>query len=133
MNSDYNAKKPQTTKNKSFYQSVRHALVGLVTGFKEELNLQRDLMMAALAIILGIICRLHYIDWLFLILAIFIVLLAEFWNTVVEHFVDLLVEHQFNPTAKKIKDISAASVLLSAVLALAIGAVVFGHAVLTYL
>lgn len=132
MNSDYNAKKPQTTKNKSFIQSVRHALVGLVTGFKEEVNLRRDLLMAGLTIFLGVVCRLHYVDWLFLILAIFSVLLAEFWNTVVEHFVDLLVAHQFNPTAKKIKDISAASVLLSAGLALIIGAVIFGHAILTY-
>lgn len=129
MNLDYNGKKPQTGKNKHFWQSLRHALGGLWTAFKTEANLRRDVWFALIAIAFGIYCQLHYLDWLAIIFAIFIVFMAEFWNTVMEHLVDLLVDHQYHPLAKQIKDISAASVLISAILALLIGAIVFGNAI----
>lgn len=132
MNSDSNAKKTQTDKNRNFNQSTHHALVGIITAFKEEANLRRDFVIAVVVLGAGYFARLHYLDWLFLILAIFMVLLAEFWNTVMEHFVDLLVDRQFHPLAKKIKDISAGSVLIGACLAVIIGCVVFGHALLYY-
>ncbi|WP_208422779.1 diacylglycerol kinase family protein [Latilactobacillus fragifolii] len=129
MNLDYNGKKPQTDKNQHFRQSLCHALRGLWTAFKTEANLRRDGWFALIVIGLGVCCQLHYLDWLAIILAIFIVFMAEFWNTVMEHLVDLLVDHQYHPLAKQVKDISAASVLISAILALLIGVIVFGHAI----
>ncbi|KRM22266.1 prokaryotic diacylglycerol kinase family protein [Latilactobacillus graminis DSM 20719] len=126
---DYNGKKPQTSKNKYFWQSLRHAIAGLFAAFKTEANLRRDIWLALIVVGLGIYYQLTYLEWLAIILAIFIVLMAEFWNTVIEYLVDLLVDHQFHPLAKQIKDISAASVLISAILALLIGIIVFGHAI----
>jgi len=57
-------------------------------------------------------------------LAIAIVIIVELLNTAIELLVDLISPQQ-HPKAGTIKDLSAAAVLVSALLALAIGLFIF--------
>ncbi|SUM03462.1 Diacylglycerol kinase [Staphylococcus devriesei] len=82
------------------------------------------IIIAILTIVLGIIFNLNNIEWMFILLAIFLVLTLEAVNTAIECVVDL-VTMEYHELAKQAKDIAAFSVLLVSILALIIGLIIF--------
>jgi len=68
--------------------------------------------------------QLNSSEWLWIILAIGLVLVAELLNTAIELLVDL-VSPEFNVQAGKVKDVAAGAVLVAAVISVCIGAIIF--------
>ena len=97
----------QTEKNHTFAQSLRHAWAGVCQVLKQERNMRFHLVAAVLAVICGWWLHISTVEWLWLALAIFTVISAEFTNTVVEALVDLIVRHHFDLNAKHAKDVAA--------------------------
>jgi len=75
-------------------------------------------------VIAGLILQLTINEWLWLMLAIFLVLIAETLNTIVEAVVDLVVGQTYHELAKRAKDVAAGGVLLAALFAVRVGALV---------
>lgn len=117
--------KNQTEKNKHFIASLEFALQGIKTVFAEERNMRTHLLMGFLAIILGIAVKLNLTEWLWLSLVIFLVWLAEIINTIFENVVDMVTDFHFHPIGKKVKDMAAGAVLLTACFALIVGTLLF--------
>jgi len=74
-----------------------------------------------IVIIVGVYLELSLPAWGLVIFAIGFVLVAELFNTAVERIGDALAGGKQSQAVKKIKDISAAAVLMAALAALAIG------------
>lgn len=117
--------KQQLDKNKTFFQSVGHALDGIKRLLVEERNFRIDLVMAIIVLTFAVIMRISINEWLWLFAAFFSVIGSEVLNTVVENVVDLIVGHHFDSLAKRAKDIAAGGVLLSALFAVIIGMLIF--------
>ena len=83
------------------------------------------LLAAVGAILLGWLLKVSTLEWLWLALAIFTVISAEFTNTVVEALVDLIVHHHYDLGAKYAKDVAAGAVLCAAVFAVVVGLLIF--------
>lgn len=115
----------QTNKNKSLLQSVIHALNGVYSLISTERNFRKHLVLATIAIIMGIWLQLGIAEWLWVTLAIFVVVAAEVLNTVVESMVDLIVGQRYEKAAKKAKDVAAGGVLIAAFFAVIIGCLIF--------
>jgi len=75
-------------------------------------------------LLLGVVLNFTYIELVVLCLTIAFVLLAEMFNTAVEHTIDL-VKEEFHPLARIVKDICAGAVLLSALNAVIVGYALF--------
>jgi undecaprenol kinase len=108
----------------STLKSFSYAFQGIRTAFKNEPNLRIHSVFAIAALILGIIFRLNYLEWMLLAFTIFYVITLELLNTVMEAFVDL-VSPEMSPYAKIAKDVSAACVLLAAILSVVVGLILF--------
>ena len=106
--------------SKSFF----YAFNGLKTAVKNEPNMKIHLFMATFALILGVILNLTVIEWLILTFTIFWVISLELLNTVLEALVNL-VSPDVQPYAKIAKDVSAACVLLAAILSVIVGLMLF--------
>nr|WP_318530992.1 diacylglycerol kinase family protein [Levilactobacillus fujinensis] len=117
-------KSKQTGKNRAFRQSLGHAWDGLRALFRYERNFRKHLVVGTVAVIAGAILRLTLNEWLWLVLAIFLVLIAETLNTIVEAVVDLIVGETYHDLAKRAKDIAAGGVLMAAIFAVIVGALV---------
>jgi len=78
----------------------------------------------ALIVLLGLYERLSASEWIWISVAIALVLITELINTAIEVLVDL-VSPQQQPKAGAIKDLAAASVLIAALLALVIALFIF--------
>ena len=107
-----------------FLHSFRYAFNGLVYAFRTQLNFKIHCVAAVLVIALGIYVKLLLTEWLWIVFAIGLVMIIELLNTGIEVLVDL-VSPQQHPKAGAIKDLSAAAVLVSALVAIAIGLCIF--------
>nr|WP_235810633.1 diacylglycerol kinase family protein [Lactiplantibacillus fabifermentans] len=126
MASQNRPQKPQVGKNHSFWQSWLHAWNGLKTVVIEERNMRTHLVLGAVALLVGWWCDLSVNQWLWLCLAIFLVMLCEINNTIAENICDLITGPHYHPLAKKVKDIAAGAVVFSAAFAVLVGVILFG-------
>lgn len=103
--------------------SFKYAIKGIKTVLWAEQNFRIHLLATFIVIALGFYLNVSNQDWLWLTLAIALVLVTEMINTAIEQLVDL-AEPNHNPNAGKIKDIAAGAVLVSAITSAIIGAII---------
>lgn len=122
---DFKDKFATSWKNRKFSHSLRHACDGLITLFKEERNFRFELICLSLVVIAGLTFHLPISEWLWLIAASALVLIAEAANTAIENLTDLASHLHSNDFAKKAKDIAAGMVLLAAAFAVIVAGLIF--------
>lgn len=106
------------------FKSFSFAWKGLKTTWREEHNFRIEILAAILVIFSMIYFQFSFIESVFCIIAITIVLSAEIVNTVVEDLCNF-VEPNNNEVIGKIKDTMGAFVLVSALGSFIIGLIVF--------
>ena len=111
-------------KQQNLVESFNSAIQGFIYVFKNQRNMRLHFLIGFSVLLLGIFLNFTYIEVIILTLAVAFVLLAEMFNTAVEHTVDLIKE-DFHPLARIVKDISAGAVLLSAFCAIIVGYMLF--------
>ena len=109
---------------KSRVASFRFAMNGLWSLIKYEHNSRIHLAGAITAIILGLIFKLNSSEWSLIIIVIGLVFITELLNSAVESLADY-INPEWNELIKKAKDYSAAAVLISAIISVIIGAIIF--------
>lgn len=105
-------------------KSVGYAVEGVKTFFKTQHNAWIHLFFALIVLIAGILMKVNLNEWCWLVVSIGLVYITEMINTAVEFLTDL-VSPQIHPLAKKVKDVSAAAVLIAAVTSVIIGLIIF--------
>jgi diacylglycerol kinase len=112
---------------KRFGKSVRFAISGIAHLVKSQRSFRIQLCFAITVIILSIFAGLSTQESLWIVLCVFLVLILEAINTFVEELVDL-IDRSTNSSARVVKDVAAAAVLLASVFAVLVGSVVFANA-----
>lgn len=116
---------PKKWKNRTLVASMEFAITGIITAFKEERNMRKHMVSAILASIAGAVFRISAIEWLFLLLAIFLVITFEIINSAIENVVDLASNYHFSMLAKNAKDMAAGAVLIISGYAVLTGLIIF--------
>jgi len=109
---------------KRFVRSLKHALSGLRYTLEHETNFRIQLIISLAVFVLMFYFPTRIIEKGILILIIMIVLVLELINTVFERLSDIL-KPRVHFYVKEIKDIMAATVLISSVGAVIIGLIIF--------
>ncbi len=104
--------------------SFKHALDGVIYTIKTQPNFRVHLIAAITAIGMGFYFNLSSAEWSVVVFIIGMVLVAEMINTSIESVVDLHTE-QFHELAKVAKDVSAGMVLITAIMAVITGLLIF--------
>lgn len=110
----------------NFIESFNCAIEGFFYVIKTQRNMRIHFLLAALLFILGIVLDFTRFELISLGIIIGMVLFAEMVNTAIEHTIDLISD-SFHPLARIIKDISAGSVLLTAIVAATCGYLLFSR------
>ena len=105
-------------------RSFGFAWNGLKYCFVTQTNFRIHLLLAVLAISLSCWLHISEAEWLIILLCIAFVLLSEMINTSIEKLCDM-VQKNFHPEIKLVKDIAAGAVLVSALLNLCAGCIIF--------
>jgi len=105
-------------------KSFTYAFAGLKVLFKEEHNAWIHLFATACAVVAGIVLKISPLEWVAVVFAIGMVFSFEIVNTAVENVSDFICP-EYDERIKRIKDLAAAAVLVSAIAAAIIGLIVF--------
>ena len=109
---------------KKIVKSFVYAFNGLKLCFASEINFKIHLLSAILVLLLGVVFRISNTEWLAIIFCIAFVTALEMINTAIEKLCDV-VNVAIDPGIKKVKDIAAGAVLLTAVCSLVIAVIIF--------
>jgi len=107
-----------------FGKSLSYALRGLSYAVRYEKNFQNEVIVMFLVFIAMIYYRVNSSEMVVLFLVIMGVLVMELLNTVMERIADIL-KPRVHPYIRVIKDLMAASVLVSSILAIIVGILIF--------
>lgn len=105
-------------------KSFKHAANGLAIFFREEHNARVHLLMAMCFVIAGFYFHITHLEWIAIVMSIGFVIGMEALNSAIESLADYVCPER-DDMIKKVKDLSAASVLLAAISALVVGIIVF--------
>jgi diacylglycerol kinase len=109
---------------KKFIRGFGYALNGIWHASVTQLNFRVHLVAAIVTLYAGYALNISTSEWLWIILSIAMVLIAELFNTALEFLTDL-VSPEYNKKAGLVKDMSAGAVLITAICALVIGLIIF--------
>lgn len=111
-------------KKRTFLDSVKNCLDGIGYTVAHENNFKREIILGIVAVILSAILKISILEWVIVILLINFVLVCELINTALEKTVDLYTK-EYNETAKVVKDVAGASVLVMCIFSAIIGMIIF--------
>ncbi len=105
---------------RSFYDAFH----GLIYTFRYELSFRLQTLMAVIALFLAFYFPLKMYEKVVIILLVALVLILELINSTLERIIDLF-RPRIDHVAKVIKDIMAGAVLVSAIVSVVIGWLIF--------
>ncbi len=119
----------QTEKSTKFLRTRRRSFAwafrGLLYAFRTQPNIWVHAIATVLVVSVSIWLKISKIEWVAIIMAIGLVWVAELMNTVAETIVNISSPDK-HPLARIAKDLAAAAVLITAIVAAAIGLIVLG-------
>lgn len=116
--------KDSFTTSKTYFQSQKHAVEGLISIIKNERNFRIQLVVAFFVVILGILLKISYQSWIAVGFLIALVLISEAFNSVIEALSDT-ISNKYDVNIKYAKDVSAGCVFVSAIASVLLGAIIF--------
>lgn len=111
-------------RTRSLAESLQLAARGIVHGLRTQRNLRIHLAVAVLVLLFALSFELTRAELAVLLLAVGLVISMELLNTAVESVVDLATR-EYHPLAATAKNVAAGAVLVAAVVAAAVGYVLF--------
>lgn len=105
------------------------AFEGIYAGIRYDRSILIQVLIAFMSIGVFLFLKISRVEWLFVISAIFVVLITEFLNSAVEDICDLLIKN-YDLHVKEIKDIAAGAVLIAAMYAVVVAVVILSGRIL---
>ena len=110
---------------KARLRSIWIALDGIRQVILTQQNARIHVVITLIVLLSAWLLRLPRLEWALLFLVIGFVWTAEIFNTVIEDLVDQVSPEQ-RSAAKRIKDISAGAVMVSVLVSILVGLLIFG-------
>lgn len=114
------------------HKSFLNAFRGVLMMIKTERNFQIELLAFFVNLFLIFYFKLNYTDAALVLMASFVVLSAEIFNTAIEKICDI-IQPDFDKRIGFIKDIAAGAVVLTAIASVIVGILVYGKYVVRFM
>ena len=105
--------------------SLKNAFFGLKYCFITQRNMAIHAIFGSVVIVAGVALKISVTELIFLLAAVFLVLVAEAFNTALEKTIDLYTKER-NHLAHIAKDVAAGAVLLTSIYAVIVGLIILG-------
>ncbi len=112
-------------KRRNLLSSFKYAFEGMSHALKSQRNMKIHFVTASIVVAVSLILKLEVDEFLWIFLAITLVLVSEIFNSFFEEFLDF-VSPQYHEAVKHMKDMAAGSVLTAAIFAVTVAIIIFG-------
>lgn len=106
------------------WRAFGHARRGIGFCIKEETHFRLQVLVSVITIVVGVVVGLSRMEWLLVVVCIILVLTLEAVNTAMEHLCNV-VQPDYHPGIKRVKDVAAGAVLIAAVGSCVVGCFIF--------
>lgn len=120
-------------KQQGFSNTFKNARKGMRIVLKSEINLRIHFCVALIVIAMAFLLGFSVERMCILLLTIVMVIVAEMLNSAVEFALDAVFHNRYSRLVGMAKDISAGAVMFASVIAVVIGVILFGSAILELL
>lgn len=120
-------------KQQGFSNTFKNARKGMRIVLKSEINLRIHFCVALIVIATAFLLNFSIERMCILLLTIVMVIVAEMLNSAVEFALDAVFHNRYSRLVGMAKDISAGAVMFASVIAVVIGIILFGSAILELL
>lgn len=117
-------------KSQGFRNTFKNARKGFRLVLKSERNLRIHLIVASVVIAAAIFLGFDVVKFCILLLAIALVIVSEMINSAIEFSLDSYYHNRYSRMVGMAKDISAGAVMLSTIISIVIGCLIFGQAII---
>lgn len=117
-------------KTRSLGESFRCAFQGVVFVLKTERNMMLHFLAAVVTLFVAALLRVTLLELVCLTLTIAVVLICELTNTALEILCDIVC-CDLEPRIRRVKDVAAGAVLVSAISAVIVGVLILGPRVIS--
>jgi diacylglycerol kinase len=117
-------KKQEKFSLKKRFMSFKYAFNGLKILIREEHNSWIHLFITVCVLTAGFVFKISTVEWIIVVFCIGLVIALELINSAIENIADF-VSPEKHETIKKIKDLAAGAVLVSAIASAIIGLILF--------
>lgn len=121
---DKNKKYSDHLKKSNLIDKMNYAIEGIIEAIILERNMKIHFFVTLIIIFISLLVGLNKIEFALILIAIALVWITEIINTAIEKIVDMNTK-EYNEYGKIAKDAGAGAVFVSAILAIAIGYLVF--------
>lgn len=117
-------------KQQGFSNTFRNARKGMRLVLRSEINIRVHCCIALVVIALAFLLNFSVTRMCILLLTIAMVIVTEMVNSAVEFSLDAVFHNKYSRLVGMAKDIAAGAVMFSTVIAIVIGVILFGSAIL---
>ncbi len=117
-------------KQQGFSNTFKNARKGMRLVLKSEVNIRVHFCIAMAVLALGVVLDFSIERMCILLLTIAFVIVTEMLNSAVEFSLDAVFHNRYSKLVGMAKDISAGAVMFASVVAIVIGVLLFGSALL---
>lgn len=107
--------------NSKLVNSFNNAIEGIIQSVSSERNMLIHIILAIVILVGSFFLNFTRMELIVVAITIILVLCAELFNTAIETLTDLVTDNKYHELAKKVKDISAGAVLLTAINSVVVG------------
>jgi len=104
--------------------NLKDAFRGLKLIIKNERNFRIDIVVSVIVVTIGFLLEISHFDWIALGLLIALVFISEAINSVIEAICDT-VSSEYKVNIRYAKDVSAGAVLVSTIVSVIVGLIIF--------
>ena len=109
---------------KDVLHKIKYSWQGFAYCYTHETSFIFETIGIILVIILGIVFKITFMEWIFAIISLLLIMEIEFLNTAVEATVDMFTK-EFHPLAKVAKDCGSAATCMATIMALIVNLIIF--------
>ena len=120
-------------KQQGFSNTFKNARKGMRLVLKSEINIRVHFCLAMVALALAFLFDFSVERMCILLLTIGFVIVTEMENSAIEYSLDAVFHNRYSRLVGMAKDISAGAVMFASVIAIVIGVLLFGSAILKML
>ena len=117
-------------KQQGFSNTFKNARKGMRIALKSEVNIRVHFCIALAVITMAFLLNFSIIKMCILILTIAFVIVSEMLNSAIEFALDSVFHNRYSKLVGMAKDISAGAVMFASVVAIIVGILLFGSAIL---
>ncbi len=114
-------------------ESISHAIRGLKLALSSQRNFVIEFLFGIFVLFCAIFLKFSITDICIVIVMTAIVLICELINSVIEFTLDAVYKNNYSKLVEMAKDISAGMVLLSAIVSIVVGVVIFTKNIINYI